>query len=409
MAQDLRMLMINRDLRPAYYDDFHCIMSACRLSCCCYSWRIAFDRKDYLKIKKQRGSADLNARLERALHRLHNKDWYGEFVLENGMCPLLRDGLCGLQREKGEKVLPLVCRTFPRREEHVPSGYLERSLSPGCEAVLALLWDRTEGVDFRSDPLPPEKQKTLTLQDDSPLAPYFQEIRSVCIDFLQDRALPLPQRILWMGVALEQLAKEPEHPEDWLNRARAMLADPRRGELCAAQSGEEAGALPLYLWNNVQIVLKNFLDDPEKRKVYDLIRDTLGLRGSDGKGVVNREGYLACRERFHSRFDGHPEFFENLMVSTFFYLQLPRVDTPENLWKSYVSFCNLYSFFHFMAVASCHDPSMDEGAAKGELFRFLTLSSRTLLHNNLRRDSLQDEFFAHDSSTLAHMAILLSD
>ena len=39
---------------------------------------------------------------------------------------VLRDGKCGLQMEKGAKVLPLVCRTFPRTETPMPSGYPRR-------------------------------------------------------------------------------------------------------------------------------------------------------------------------------------------------------------------------------------------------------------------------------------------
>ena len=45
-------IKIKNDLRPAYYNDFHCLAAGCRLSCC-KGWRIAFDKKDYLSLKRQ--------------------------------------------------------------------------------------------------------------------------------------------------------------------------------------------------------------------------------------------------------------------------------------------------------------------------------------------------------------------
>ena len=109
---------IETDLRPAYYDEFHCLAAGCRLSCC-KGWRISFNKKDYLSLKRQEGSDDLNARLADGLHRIRKgpltEIHYGEFDMSTDDCPLLReDCLCALQMEKGHDALPVVCRTFPR-------------------------------------------------------------------------------------------------------------------------------------------------------------------------------------------------------------------------------------------------------------------------------------------------------
>ena len=133
---------ITQDLRPAYYDRFHCLAAGCKFSCC-KGWSITFNKKDYLSLKRQKGSEDLEARLG-GVRRIRNQEHihYGEFDMSSGICPLLGDdSLCVLQKERGHAALPDVCQTFPRIERHMASGYLERSLSPACEAVLALLWD----------------------------------------------------------------------------------------------------------------------------------------------------------------------------------------------------------------------------------------------------------------------------
>ena len=51
-------ITVDRDLRPAYYDKFHCLAAGCRLSCC-VGWNIPFNKKDYLAMKRQNASPEL--------------------------------------------------------------------------------------------------------------------------------------------------------------------------------------------------------------------------------------------------------------------------------------------------------------------------------------------------------------
>ena len=225
MAEHQESFLIDKDLRPACYDDFHCLMSECRYSCCKVSWRITFNKKDYLALKRQNGSPDLEARMERALRRVRKDlpaEHYGEFDMHSGECPLLReDCLCALQVEKGHEVLPKVCQTFPRAESYTP-GYLEKSLTPACEGVLELLWNLPEGLEFRSDPLPKELQRTLHLQEQGLHLMYFPLIREWCVDVLQDRRFPLPDRLLLLGLGLRRLADGEKDYAAWLLWARAL-------------------------------------------------------------------------------------------------------------------------------------------------------------------------------------------
>lgn len=162
MADTLVKTKIVADLRPAYYDDFQCLAQDCQISCC-KGWHISFDRKDYLSLRQQHGSEELNQCMQKSLRRLKNTSsgHYAEFAMRGDACPLLaEDGLCLLQKEKGHEALPLVCKIFPRLHTYTFSGYYERSLSPACEAVLELLWNLPQGIDFVSDPLPNSEQST---------------------------------------------------------------------------------------------------------------------------------------------------------------------------------------------------------------------------------------------------------
>lgn len=404
MPKNFRAVLCQNDLRPAYYDEFHCLMDGCRLNCCTGGWHIAFGKKDYLTIKKQKGSPELNAGLDHCLRRIReNVDEqyrYGEFVLQDGECPLLRDGKCGLQMEKGAKVLPLVCRTFPRTETPMPSGYLERTLTPACEGVLALLWDLPEGVEFRSDPLEQEAWKTFTYVEKKELLwSHFQEIRELCIDTLQDRRRPLPERMLLLGMALKPLADGETDVSAWLERSRVLLESGETGLL-------EEDLLPMFLAHNVNTILATGGADKFFMGAQNALRAALGLPPYNiGRGQIQPGPYLKARERFDQQFGDRAFFFENLMVAVFFHLRMPDLSEREALWKSYVNLCNLYSAYRFLAVMSCREGVED---CKREMFDLLVLSSRALIHNRERQNAFRDELFQNDSASLAHMAVLLS-
>ena len=326
-----------------------------------------------------------------------------------GACPLQREnGLCSLQLEKGADALPIVCRMFPRGKRYSDAGYLERTLSPACEAVLELLWDLPDGVDFVADPLPKSKIRTLVMGTSGPLRLHFQELRSACIDLLQDRRRPLAQRILLMGLALKELADGEEDVDGWLARTRTLADDPETDR--RLQLPDQQKTLSMFLTNNIRVMLASQSPNRELSTVLKEVLDGLGaVLTFEGGQAVNfslpNGPYLAARARFEEDFQDRAYFMENLMVSLFFNLQVPDPVDREKLWKSYVDFCNLYSFFRFMAVASCR-----EGAAgdKDELFRMMVCASRGLMHNTPRKSMLRDELFQNDSATLAHMAILLS-
>lgn len=398
---------ITQDLRPEYYDQFRCLAADCRLSCC-KGWNITFDKKDFLALKRQKGSEDLNHRLETGVRRIREENiHYGRFDMHSGICPLLgEDSLCILQKERGHGALPEVCRTFPRIQAYMPSGYLERSLSTACEGVLALLWELQGPLGFVSDPLPRAEMRKLEIEGEEVLLPSFGIIREVCIDLLQDGRLPLPDRIFLMGAALRELTEGETDIERWAEKTRALPGAPGAAELLSAEEAERT--LPLFLSNNVHVLTAIRMGDRAlmAAKAEILTACQIEISTEEDSTTIPLAPYRRARERFEETLGSHPYFMENLMTALFFHLHLPRVTSRELLWKSYVDFCNLYSFCRFMAVMSCR-----EGAAgnRDELFRLLAFVSRGLLHNGVQQQALRDELFLNDSVTLAHMAVLLGN
>lgn len=405
MADPTKYVLIEKDLRPAYYDDFHCLAAGCRLSCC-KGWNITFDKKDYLSLKRQEGSAELNARLEGGLHRIRkgavNANQYGAFTMKDNVCPLLReDCLCALQVEKGHDALPEVCRSFPRIESSTIS-YWERSLSPACEGVLALLWDLPEGIEFRSDPLPKEQRRRIVPIADGPTTYWFPVVRDWCIDRLQDRRFTLAQRIWMMGLGLKELAEGETNIQRWMERAVVLPESIDTTDLIPNGPKEQA----VVLTNRLRVLLSILNTDAAFDEARNELLAALGLNFQMGLNQVTipTDIYRTIRRRYEEALGDREYFMENLMVSVLFHLRMPHMNTPEDIWKGYVNFCNIYSFYRFMAVMSCREGVCDY---KSELFRLIVLASRSLIHNSTRQVAFRDEFFQHDSATLAHMAILL--
>lgn len=395
---------VTSDLRPTYYDDFHCLAKECRVSCC-KGWNITFNKKDYLSMKRQQGSDELNERLQhglRRVHKGHGENTYAEFDMSSDDCPLLcGDGLCALQIEKGHNALPFVCQNFPRSKMYLPSGYLEYSLGPSCEGVLALLWAHPEGIGFVSDPIPDERQYgTFEFLEDDALTFHFQEIRSWCIDMLQDRRYPLPERILRIGFALKELADGETDIPRWLRQAEQIQGSQN---LFMPQDSQ---TLPLFLSNNLHLLTEKVSASKDFQSLQKEIFDAFGIDENNlAKATFSSGVWLAARELFDRQFGDYAYFMENLAVAVFFHLHLPAVKSTETVWKSYVNFCNLYSLYRFMAVMSCREGSAGDRDA---LFCSIVHASRMMIHNSGRMNRLRDEFFEHDSATLAHMAVLLS-
>lgn len=411
MAEEKNKLSIRSALIPVFYQDFHCLAQDCRDSCC-VNWRVAFDKKDYLRLRRLDASPALRERLEQGVRRIKRENrsdrLYGEFDLEssNGRCPFLGgDGLCAIQCDCGHSALPEVCAVYPRRAAYTPAAR-EYSLSPSCEGVLQLLWDLPEGVEFVEDPLAKADWRTVPIPQTENLLPYFAPVRGVCIDILQNRAMSLTQRMLCLGVVIQRLQKE-----DWANfnldgwAGQAMLL----AEPGAISELDIPGNQNMYLMQNLNVldvIAASKKDWP--RDIYSALKVERSLVSSDGGDrlteTVNlsKGAYADALAQFKDSFSHREYFFENLMVAAALYLSFPTLSSKEKLWKRYVSLCNLYSFYRFVSVLGCKDDTSRE-----RLFHMIVMASRAILHNQDRFNGFQEELFKHDSSTLAHMAILL--
>ena len=131
-----------RYIKPDFYDDFRCIASACRHSCCA-GWEIDIDEDtaDYY--------AELPGDIGDALRAHISVEPEPHFVMtDDGRCPFLRgDGLCRLILTLGEDALCDICAEHPRFYNFT-GGREESGLGLCCEEVVRLLYSSDAPLGF---------------------------------------------------------------------------------------------------------------------------------------------------------------------------------------------------------------------------------------------------------------------
>lgn len=408
---------INYSLRPKYYDDFQCKAQNCKFTCCA-GWKITMSRKDYLKMRSQHGSEQLNQNIKQALQKIKNgqgEHLYAEIrCKEDGYCPLVtEEGLCRLQVECGYDVLPYICKIFPRGELYSSSLYKEQSLSLACEAVLELLWDLPEGIIFVSDELPQEEKRLGHYPISSPNL-YFQDVRSLCIDLLQDRRFSLRQRILLLGIFLQKLPLDATEIPQWCRETKLMIESPELAELSKNLCIATEETTIKYLLQNIQTVMNlsqggtiySPLQEYAKKLLHHLLLSIEPAENDEYSIHANIEFYQKCKDRFYKNFGDIEYFFENMMVSLWYQETFPNLASKEKTWTSYVRFCNIYSLIRFISITSCTE---DVEEPREQLFEAILFVARDVFHNMDRYDALPKSFLENESDSLAHMAILLSE
>ena len=102
--------------------------------------------------------------------------------------------------------------------------------------------------------LPKHRQKVIELAPSSPYL-YFQEIRSLCIDLLQDRRFSMGQRILLMGIFLQKLPLDAVGAEKWCIETKAIIESQDIVEISANLMQTTDETVKKYLLQNLQTFL----------------------------------------------------------------------------------------------------------------------------------------------------------
>ena len=337
-------------LVPDYYQNFACKMGSCR-NACCEGWPISLSLEDYYHLTGSECSEDLRHRLDTGLHIKLDPmpEAYAEIAPRfDGSCPMrLGDGRCAIHAELGEEMLSMVCRLYPRgvRLEH---GY-ECSCANSCEAVLELLFQRDEPIEFVCREMSFDMPKALVRSISFESLGREQEIRMWLIHQMQNQLLPMPQRLMAMGHALwaldEALSTRDEQVVERLLQGKRRMHPLLPQELTPGQ---------LDFGLKIAEEMIALLDERS-----DSIRDY-------GKAALayfdqSFENYLQAREHFETVLPKWDIWFEQMLVNHMFFSRFPFQDRPVSLKEEFYALCAVYALLRFLAIGHMHNKD-DESA-----------------------------------------------
>jgi lysine-N-methylase len=194
--------------QPRYFDRFRCIGAECE-DTCCNGWGILVDAETWEKYQ-----SPLDFRIAgKALSSLveinpasSSSIDYAKMRLEGTACPALNEGLCSIQRALGERYIPDLCSTYPRVLNRT-GPTVEKSLHLSCPEAARLVLSDPEAMALseRMEESLPHRAGSLTVvagtADDG-----LNRVRTLMIEVIGERSLPLWQRIVSLEFAIDKIA-----------------------------------------------------------------------------------------------------------------------------------------------------------------------------------------------------------
>ncbi len=196
--------------QPEYVKKFKCDGSKCNAHCC-KGWTITIDDatyKKYSQIKPKDKAEEITACMKFDSERKE----YVMTLKPNSFCPMLTEkNLCRLQANYGEKFLSKTCATYPRIT-HKLGKFFERSLVLTCPVAAEKILFAKEPLKFNFVEVSEKvhgnhgKIKLHTKMEMSDVAAELMiKVQAAMISILQERTLPIDQRLIVLCFFIEEL------------------------------------------------------------------------------------------------------------------------------------------------------------------------------------------------------------
>lgn len=297
-------------LAPGYYPDFRCKADHCRNSCC-RMWRIPVSREEYNRLITMECSESLNECIQNAFvvpemaddssFRYVSFNWLGD-------CRIMKDGLCQIQKEKGEEYLPKICRLYPRSFKCV-NGTNIVSCSTACESVVEMIYE-TDCLSIVQVNTTGEAQFNYTVEKED--AKQIKQIQ----DIVRNRDISLAGSI----EKICRLINKSEFEKDY-------------------------NADIDYVRNALDLLGKISSNNYYLKDLYE----KLSLRYSD-----NSLYYDDCKV-FEDKYPDWMNFFERLINNSMIYKLFPFVDKRFEKTEAYKGLCCTYGLLRLVCAGAVYN------------------------------------------------------
>ncbi len=328
-------------LVPDYVPEFACKMGACRRPCC-EGWPISMSTEDYFRLLGVPCGPAMRERLDNAVRvSLHpTPEAYAQIVPTwTGDCPLhLPDGRCAVHAMLGPNALPTVCRLYPRGIR-VEDGN-ECSCANSCEAVIETMMRRKAPIRFVQTELDIQPPKAAKREFFFETVGRAQEIRLYFIRIMQERGKTLPQRLMKLGEALQQMENALKRKDE--KRVGELLGGAELAAYDLPQKPNRAHAL------NIACAMLERIDG-QSGSIREHGEAALALLGvEDGRAAR----YAAAERHLNEALPDWPVAFEHALVNHMFFEQFPFQDRDEGLCDEFVAICAVYVVLRVLCVCA---------------------------------------------------------
>ncbi|MBO5110903.1 MAG: flagellin lysine-N-methylase [Clostridia bacterium] len=306
---------------PSYYKRFQCKGGDCRRSCC-GGWPISVSMEEYFRLLGMECSPTLRRRLDCAFRLADDPD--GEHYAQIcpnyvGDCPMhLENGLCGLQCEAGESILPDVCRLFPRAVYAFGGHWCV--CSSACEHTVELLMEddaplRCEELLLPDSLLSHTRPVSHTAEREA--------VRRYCLDTITDRSLPLSHRIDRIATYLQ------------------------------GESGRPSGDSSVLSADTLFAIQRTLADHYASHSVSagEYCRQALAA-------LPDRPSYEAALDTLTRRFPSLWNWLEKLLTNYMLQECFPYTDREREVHYEGAALCGVYAFCLYL-LAGCEPESRE--------------------------------------------------
>lgn len=333
---------------PEFYQYFTCKCGECRHSCC-EGWPVRISRQEYYRLLGAKCSKRLRTKLDCTLKLCPSpsNECYAEVSSDwRGLCRLHReDGLCELQAELGESVLPEVCRRYPRSTRKLSETCFS-TCSNSCEKVVEQLMDCKETMRFI------ELDLLFTPEFSVNLKPGQYDSCHQSIAILQDRSLPLRDRFLVLAEYLTGIRINKGNLQK-LSLAFQFINLANQYYLSSSNINEYCAASEDYFPMN---------DD--------------GL-WSEGKLEYIIQKFSTASDHMELIYPDWQLLIEQLLVNHMFYIGFPNSDPNESAEEALLSLLAVYAFLRFHVVRY-----MADRTDSAQLADLIAALFRVISHSN---------------------------
>ncbi len=372
-------------VRPRFLDRFACLADSCP-DHCCRGWAIDIDPRTQRRFRTlddplwrrrfREGTTQIRDRAgKRRVIRLR----------EDGTCPFLEEGLCGIHKRFGPAALPETCRLFPRKFE-VAEGLVLASGSLACPEIARDVVVHADALAevASGDPLAPLLADTGSQRARPDVLGPWQRLmlRRTMLAVLGDSRKPWGGRIALLLVLLEEAERAMADGSE-VERVCLDVETVLRGEDLAgveAAFGDTRGRFAACTAPLLRLFLAHLESQSARRDVAAYLR-SLAERlavGEDGGDPVRRYLERGCREldRFLA---AHRHLAGNVLAALLLQEQVPA-QRQQGFWDGVWHAAFAWALWRFLVAAAMDEAQGPEKAGLETAHAALYRLGRYLSH-----------------------------